>query len=101
MQAIARAFSRACANTGKRMAARIAMMAMTTSSSIRVKAEEFFPLARLQTIMYTLQKKKKSHRMRLPWELCYEVYALSLRLWFSFLSRLEKMGLLPHYPSNR
>ena len=28
----------ACANTGKRMAARIAMIAMTTSSSMRVKA---------------------------------------------------------------
>src|SRR6185437_6280091 len=33
----ARAFSRACAKTGKRMAAKIAIMAMTTSSSIRVK----------------------------------------------------------------
>src|SRR5437763_513199 len=31
-----RAFSRACANTGNRMAARIAMMAITTSSSINV-----------------------------------------------------------------
>jgi hypothetical protein len=28
----------ACANTGKRMAARIAIMAITTSSSIRVNA---------------------------------------------------------------
>src|SRR5579862_6220248 len=37
MHWIARAFSRACANTGKRIAARMAMMAMTTSSSIRVK----------------------------------------------------------------
>src|SRR5205823_1186792 len=33
-----RAFSRAWAKTGKRMAARMAMMAITTSSSIRVKA---------------------------------------------------------------
>jgi hypothetical protein len=37
-QETARAFSRACAKTGKRMAARIAMMAITTSSSIRVNA---------------------------------------------------------------
>src|SRR5690242_2273113 len=37
-QLMARAFSRACANTGKRMAARIAIMAITTRSSIRVKA---------------------------------------------------------------
>src|SRR5687768_495890 len=37
MQDAARAFSRAWAKTGKRMAARIAMMAMTTSSSISVK----------------------------------------------------------------
>src|SRR5262245_3034145 len=36
-QAVARAFSRAWAKTGKRMAARIAMIAITTSSSIRVK----------------------------------------------------------------
>src|SRR2546426_1028590 len=32
-----RAFSRAWANTGKRIAARMAMIAITTSSSIRVK----------------------------------------------------------------
>jgi len=36
-QEMALAFSRACANTGKRIAARIAMIAMTTSSSISVK----------------------------------------------------------------
>ncbi len=36
-QDAARAFSRAFAKTGNRMAARIAMIAMTTSSSIRVK----------------------------------------------------------------
>src|SRR5262249_5953154 len=34
-----RAFSRAWAKTGKRIAAKMAMMAMTTSSSIRVKPE--------------------------------------------------------------
>jgi len=33
-----RAFSRARANTGKSIAARIAMMAITTNSSIRVNA---------------------------------------------------------------
>ena len=38
-QEIWRAFSRAWAKTGKRMAARIAMMAMTTSSSMSVKPE--------------------------------------------------------------
>src|SRR2546421_1349978 len=37
-QEIARAFSRAWTKTGNRIAVRIAMMAMTTSSSIRVKA---------------------------------------------------------------
>src|SRR5579871_3757710 len=37
-QDAARAFSRAWAKTGNRMAARMAMIAMTTSSSIRVKA---------------------------------------------------------------
>src|SRR5947209_8324093 len=36
-QVVARAFSRAWAKPGKRIAARMAMMAMTTSSSIRVK----------------------------------------------------------------
>src|ERR1044071_7119611 len=39
-QVIARAFSRAWANTGKRIAARIAIIAMTTSSSISVKPRE-------------------------------------------------------------
>src|SRR5579871_2994716 len=38
-QEVARAFSRAWAKTGNRMAARIAMMAMTTSSSMRVNAD--------------------------------------------------------------
>src|SRR5437667_1843409 len=38
---VCRAFSRAWAKTGKRMAARIAIMAMTTSSSISVKALGF------------------------------------------------------------
>src|SRR5689334_2966896 len=37
MQAVVRADLRACAKTGKRMAARIAIMAITTSSSISVK----------------------------------------------------------------
>ena len=37
-QGVWRAFSRACAKTGKSMAARIAMMAMTTRSSMSVKA---------------------------------------------------------------
>src|SRR6266567_7454307 len=37
-QVALRALSRAWANTGKRIAARMAMMAMTTSSSMRVKA---------------------------------------------------------------
>src|SRR5258706_5879977 len=36
VQLVCRAFSRAWAKTGKRMAARIAIMAMTTSSSISV-----------------------------------------------------------------
>src|SRR5262245_48619965 len=37
-QAACRALLRACAKTGNKMAARIAMMAMTTSSSINVNA---------------------------------------------------------------
>src|SRR5579871_462568 len=36
-QEVCRAFSRACAKTGNRMAARMAMMAITTSNSISVK----------------------------------------------------------------
>src|SRR5580658_1167062 len=36
-QLMARAFSRAWANTGKRIAARIAIMAMKTSNSLNVK----------------------------------------------------------------
>ena len=35
---MARAFERACANTGNRIAARIAIIAMTTRSSISVNA---------------------------------------------------------------
>src|SRR5579884_1101993 len=38
-QEVARAFSRASAKTGKRMAARIAIIAMTTRSSIRVNPD--------------------------------------------------------------
>src|SRR5712691_4746443 len=38
MQLAARAFSRAWAKTGKRIAARMAIIAITTSSSMRVKA---------------------------------------------------------------
>src|SRR5258708_2198578 len=37
-QVACRAFSRACAKTGKRIAARIAIMAITTRSSMRGKA---------------------------------------------------------------
>src|SRR5437764_226883 len=37
-QVVIRAFSRACAKTGKRIAAKMAIIAITTSSSIRVKA---------------------------------------------------------------
>ena len=39
-----RAFSRACAKTGKRIAARIAMIAMTTRSSISVNADFFIEI---------------------------------------------------------
>src|SRR5580704_4952460 len=38
-----RAFSLACASTGNNIAARIAMMAMTTSNSMRVKARRSGP----------------------------------------------------------
>src|SRR5690242_11350613 len=48
-QEIARAFSRACAKTGKRIAARIAMIAITTRSSIRVK-----PVLRLDLLQHIL-----------------------------------------------
>src|SRR3989449_10639782 len=40
-QTMERAFSRAWAKTGKRMAARMAMIAITTSSSIKVKPRCF------------------------------------------------------------
>jgi hypothetical protein len=42
MQLERRAFSRARPNTGKRMEAKIAIMAMTTRSSIRVKPDLVF-----------------------------------------------------------
>src|SRR5918911_1683292 len=45
-QAVWRAFSRAWEKTGNRIAARIAIMAMTTSSSIRVKAWGFVSVLR-------------------------------------------------------
>jgi len=45
-QAVWRAFSRALANTGKRIAARIAMIAITTSNSMSVK-----PLALLHIVI--------------------------------------------------
>ncbi len=38
MHEMARAFSRACANTGNRIAARIAIIAITTNSSMSVNA---------------------------------------------------------------
>ena len=38
-QVVIRAFSRAWAKTGNRIAARMAMMAITTSNSMRVKAQ--------------------------------------------------------------
>src|SRR5437016_3678721 len=41
-QAVDRACSRAWAKTGNRMAAKMAIMAMTTSSSISVKPDRFF-----------------------------------------------------------
>lgn len=41
-QDIARAFSRALANAGKSMAARMAMMAMTTNNSINVNLKACF-----------------------------------------------------------
>jgi hypothetical protein len=42
-----RAFSRARANTGNRMAAKMAIMAMTTSNSIRVKPRRIIHLRHL------------------------------------------------------
>jgi hypothetical protein len=44
MQAARRPFSRAAASAGKSNAARMAMMAMTTRSSIKVKAAVFAAL---------------------------------------------------------
>src|SRR5258708_37752410 len=48
-QADCRAFSRAWANTGKRIAARMAIIAITTSSSIRVKP----PVRRIRFLLYS------------------------------------------------
>src|SRR5690242_13711237 len=63
MQDVFLACSRAWAKTGKRMAARIAMMAMTTSSSIRVKA--FLRQRTLGPCMVvgSSSKRKIEHRM--------------------------------------
>ena len=43
MQTVARPFSLALANAGNRSAARMAMIAITTNSSIRVKPRFVFP----------------------------------------------------------
>jgi hypothetical protein len=45
MQLARRAFSRARANTGKRIAANIEIMAMTTNNSINVNAFRFIMLS--------------------------------------------------------
>src|SRR5437016_183821 len=58
-QEIARAFSRAWANTGKRIAARIAMIAITTSSSIRVKP----PVRRIR---FLLILERSTASLRIP-----------------------------------
>ena len=51
-QLVWRAASRACAKTGNKMAARIAMMAITTKSSIRVKAERRMRIIPFGTILW-------------------------------------------------
>src|SRR6266705_1636704 len=60
-QVVARAFSRAWAKTGNRIAARMAIIAITTRSSIRVKAEE---LRRLMDIGYSSFLSKQGRLVR-------------------------------------
>jgi hypothetical protein len=50
--AVALAFSRAALNTGNRIAARIATMAMTTKSSISVKPERFILIASFEPNLF-------------------------------------------------
>src|SRR3712207_5867306 len=54
----ARAFSRAWAKTGKRIAARIAIIAITTSNSIRVKPGFDFPRARMSHLQTEATSKQ-------------------------------------------
>src|SRR3954452_7992232 len=56
MQEIERAFARAWAKTGKRIAARMAMIAMTTSNSIRVNAR----LARENMTSFTFLRRVRA-----------------------------------------
>src|ERR1051326_3538718 len=74
-QAVWRAFSRAWAKTGKRIAAKMAMIAITTSSSIRVKPERktarfmvtscFFG-ALAQERHSDFQRRSEAHRVSFP-----------------------------------
>src|SRR6266508_3723151 len=65
-QTACRAFSRAWANTGNRMAARMAMMAITTSSSMRVNAA--FRRDRMVGLLYG--RKTEDHSLTGSTERC-------------------------------
>src|SRR5438094_1363044 len=72
MQLVVRPFSRAWAKTGKRMAARMAIIAITTSSSIRVKAcarLRFMPFSFLWTAKPTLLRGASARRDAGPFSL--------------------------------
>src|SRR5262249_37559371 len=63
---VCRAFSRTCANTGNRIAAMIAITAITTSSSIKVKPARFRYIGPPPAV----QKPERPRRAagRVPWD---------------------------------
>src|SRR5687768_5947009 len=74
MQALIRALSRAWAKTGKRIAARMAMIAITTSSSISVKAG--FRTRGIRDLLAPCQ----GHSFLLVWITCHDRGPLGWRL---------------------
>src|SRR2546423_6157656 len=57
-QLVLRAISLACAKTGNKIAARIAIIAITTSNSMRVNALSLYDLIRIDLLKLELIKKK-------------------------------------------
>src|SRR5437764_165668 len=78
-QVVIRAFSRACAKTGKRIAARMAMIAITTSNSMRVN-----PGFRVRRMEALLPSRASSQVYWMMMGVSWEVPAVDLVLTHSF-----------------